>query len=151
MYETSHRLRKYQCFFSSGPLHYCNGPHFLEMAHNFGNPGAIGPYACFAFPISVYGPKSYSNPCSNPCNFLHFQSEMYMYKWCLQKLSWTPSKYQIPHSLGMVPHIHIHVQYCLKVLTHQDKAIPCLCPCVHQGTKKIKSRRNDRMQFAMEN
>ena len=53
MYETSHRLRKYQCFFSSGPLHYCNGAYFLEMAHNFGNPGAIGPYACFAFPISV--------------------------------------------------------------------------------------------------
>ena len=53
MYETSHHLRKYQCFFSSGPLHYCNGPYFLEMAHNFGNPGAIGPNACFAFPISV--------------------------------------------------------------------------------------------------
>ena len=53
MYETSHRLRKYQCFFSSGPLHYCNGLYFLEMAHNFGNPGAIGPYPCFAFPISV--------------------------------------------------------------------------------------------------
>ena len=35
-----------ECFFSSGPLHYCNGAYFLEMAHNFGNPGAIGPYAC---------------------------------------------------------------------------------------------------------
>ena len=52
MYETSHRLRKYQCFFSSGPLRYYNGPYFLEVAHNFENPGAIGPYACFAFPIS---------------------------------------------------------------------------------------------------
>ena len=56
MYETSHRFRKYQCFFSSGPLHNYNGAYFLEMAHNFGNPGAIGPYACFAFPISAIVP-----------------------------------------------------------------------------------------------
>ena len=54
MYETSHCLRKYQCFFSSGPLHYCNGLYFLEMAHKFENPGAIGSYACFAFPISEH-------------------------------------------------------------------------------------------------
>ena len=46
-------LTKIPMFLSFGPLHYCNGPYFLEMAHNFGSQGAIGPYACFAFPISV--------------------------------------------------------------------------------------------------
>ena len=69
MYETSHRLRKYQCFFSSGSLHYCNGPYFLEMAHNFGNPGAIGPYACFAFPISV-GPVAFADSKKEVSSFL---------------------------------------------------------------------------------
>ena len=34
MYETSHCLRKYQCFFSSGPLHYCNGPYYHSYDSN---------------------------------------------------------------------------------------------------------------------
>ena len=56
-YQKLHPSLKYQYFFSwtSGPSRYCHGPYFLEMAHNFWKPGAIGPYACFAFPISVYG------------------------------------------------------------------------------------------------
>ena len=58
LYDTHHQklhpLLKYQYFFSltSGPSHNCHGPYFLEMAHNFWKPGAIGPYACSAFPIS---------------------------------------------------------------------------------------------------
>ena len=54
-YQKFHPLLKYKYFFSwtSGPSHYCHGPYFLEMAHNFWKPEAIGPYACFAFPISV--------------------------------------------------------------------------------------------------
>ena len=56
-YQKLHPLLKYQYFFSwtSGPSHYCHGPYFLEMAHNFWKPGAIGPYACSAFPISEPG------------------------------------------------------------------------------------------------
>jgi len=55
-YQKLHPLLKYQYFFSltSGPSHNCHDPYFLEMAHDFWKPGAIGPYACSAFPISDF-------------------------------------------------------------------------------------------------